>query len=307
MSYVSCLDVIDSPRWILTKNGLYPIKIITKSVILKLIINFILHISTYGIVIHNVFIALRTRNTTLLNWVTCVLLPMTNYYAKIATLIFRRTIFFSILDDLKSKEFNPRNKKLNENIQRVNTISKMLIRYFALSIGSCVIIFSFLPIVMNSLMMIPASFNTGRYDLLYKILHCIFTSYMSYTCFGVDILYMTLLGLCSAELDILHEKLLNTLNDSRNICNEYEAANIVIVEHIVLKECVFMHNKINRYEIMINAFKLKVFIFIFTLRFVEKLTDMLSFPMLTQYLSGCFMICYSILELAVWVSWIIIY
>lgn len=249
MTRISCPDVITNCTWILKKTGLYPTKVSTHSYILKQLLNFIIHFVTYTVLVSNVVVAIVTRNGTLLNWQASVLMPVTNYYLKAAVLIINRKNVYLILADLNSKEFNLHSKKSNKYIQDSLNMSHMLLKYFALSSAVLLLTFGVSPFLTDGFMLVPASFNTGRYDVYYKILHLFATGYITCNYISIETLYMTLLRLSAAELKILQEKIIYLLEDVEEYCkgpnNLISIDNVDSVIQYFLKECVILHDKIN--------------------------------------------------------------
>ncbi|KAK9718562.1 hypothetical protein QE152_g23152 [Popillia japonica] len=94
-------------------------------------------------------------------------------------------------------------------------------------------------------LMIPAPFNTGNYDVIYKIAHLLATSYVGLTSASIDVFYMALIAVCRAQLNILQERLMNVTEDAQAICMNNPESYEAIIENI-LKECIILHEAINR-------------------------------------------------------------
>lgn len=236
--------------WLLRKVGLWPMEKISVFTAILYILNIIFHTVALGIVIHNIIHAIQIRNINLLNWMTCVILPLVLYYSKPLTLFINKSFLKSILNDLEGDMFNRHSEKLNRHIRLIYKISNLIIRYFVFVFTTFISIFGVLPIVTNIRPIIPASFPTGRYAIVYNIAHLFGVSFMSGVSTALDVLFMSCMALCGAQLDILEERLTNVLEDGTKLfqhkATRQECANVnELVEHI-LKECIILHEAINR-------------------------------------------------------------
>lgn len=245
MSVTTCYEVISSCTWILKQTGLYPTKTPTFLDPLKHFFNLTLHIIIYTVLTSNIVIAISTSNKSLFSWQLPLFLPVSHYYLKIKVLLVPRKRFFSILKDLKCKEFNSHNQGLNKHIRNLHKITKFLVKYFSSLSATVIVIFCLTPILYDSLLLVPSPIPTGNFDILYKILHFLFMSYIAWNYVGVETLYMTLLGLCAAQLRILRTKIANVLEWSQESFNEENTKNIDLLVQSSLKDCIILHNKIN--------------------------------------------------------------
>lgn len=239
MIKVHCMKTLAAPHWILTKSGLWPVKTLSIVTTLKITFNIIIDAAVYILIVHNIINAVNSNNTKLLNWMTCIVIPITGYIAKSATLLLNKSCFFSIVDDLKSATFNLHSEQSNKHIKFINKISIMMMRYFATAQIVFALIFNILPFVMNIQMMLPPSFNTGRFDVAYKIVHLFAAIYLGFNSTALDILCMVLMALCAAQLNILEERLTNILLDKLQNNNAH------LKLDNVLRDCVILHQMIN--------------------------------------------------------------
>ncbi|KAK9730331.1 hypothetical protein QE152_g15297 [Popillia japonica] len=120
----------------------------------------------------------------------------------------------------------------------------MLLVYFTMALTAYMIIGSFLPMFVNISLIIPAPFNFGDYDIIYQFAHFFATGYMAFNTLGLDMLYLTLLSLCVAQLNILGGRLTTVLEDAMQNCNNKEA--IVLETSNILREIVILHDRINQ-------------------------------------------------------------
>lgn len=248
MTHTSCIQVLAKPIWVLKKTGMWSLERCTILKMIKLTIYSIFSIFAYGIVIYNIKIAIKTNNTDSLNWMISVLLPLTNYYSKGIALFTRKSYLRSILDDLQSDAFNMQNKELNRHIESVHKISKMLYRYFSIAMMAFLAMFSVLPAIVDiGIMMIPASFNIGKYDKPYRIWHMFYTCFIAYNSAAYDTLYMTLIYFGAAQINILEERLKNLYEDTIKISSGFQYSKTQeCVSRKILRECIVLHNLINR-------------------------------------------------------------
>lgn len=243
---LSCIAVLARPILVLRISGLWPAKELNLVVILKFLFNILIDLATVSVVFHNIEIAVRTKNIRLLNWMTCILLPLTNFYIKTIPLWIHRNYFLSTIYELNSPAFNSHSDEHNKYIQTIEKLSKLILRYFAMAMTIFVSIFSILPFFTNMPVMIPASFNTGEYDVIYKLAHLFATAYFSINSASIDALYLSLIALCTAQLQILERKLINVLEDAEAISENFHGKNLNTAAEDILKECIVLHDTINR-------------------------------------------------------------
>lgn len=250
MVHVNCSEPLRKPMWILKTAGLWPLGTITKFVALKYLGNVIYDIVFLYIVLHNIVNAVVSKNINLLNWMTCVFMPLINYYAKNITLFANKRYLISILDDINGDAFNRHSDKLNRHIQSILRISNIIIRYFAFVLTSFISAFGLLPFVTNTRPLIPAPFDVGKYENLYNIAHLFACIFIGTASTGLDVFFMSLMTLCAAQLDILEEMLRDIWDDAnetfRNPLLKKRFDTIHDVVQQTLTECVILHETINR-------------------------------------------------------------
>ncbi|GJQ66207.1 hypothetical protein Trydic_g4265 [Trypoxylus dichotomus] len=66
-------------------------------------------------------------------------------------------------------------------------------------------------------MIIPTPFEMGKYDVIYKAMHVVMCVYLGLNSTSFDVLYMTLLGICIAQLYILEEMLMHVYEEAREV------------------------------------------------------------------------------------------
>lgn len=243
---VNCVEVLQKPIWVLKITGLWPLRKLNAIVLSKLVFNIVFDVVTLIIVLQNIVVARNTKNLRLLNWMICILLPLTNFFAKTVPLWFNRESLQSILNDLNSYDFNSHSDKLNKHIQKIDKISKLIWRYFGLAMTAFVSAFSILPFIIKIQPMIPAPFKTGNYDVVYKSAHLFATSYLSINSASVDVFYMSLISLCGAQINILEHKLINVLDDAKTSSVNCDGNLIGTTVEDILKECIVLHETINK-------------------------------------------------------------
>lgn len=244
MVKMNCVKTFENSKWILSKSGLWTIQEITKCTVLKLIFNFLFDVVVSTIICCNIVNAIKSKNIKLLNRMICMLISITNYIGKSSTLMVNKKCFESILLDLGSHIFNAHSEVLHEHIQFIYRRSRLFLRYFVMALTAYVTVGSFLPMVLNIGLMIPAPFDTGRFDFLYKIAHFFSTGYICFNTVGFDLLYLTLLSLCVAQLNILEARLQNVLEDATESYSSQKQIDLVVKD--ILQDIIILHEKINR-------------------------------------------------------------
>lgn len=242
MINVRCVQTLEKPVWILSTSGFWPTRKITTSQGIKLALNFIFDLALFGIIIQNIANALTFNDIKLLNKMICLLIPMGNYTAKSYTLILNRTCLFSLITDLESTSFNNHSEKLNENISYIHRICSLILKYFLIVLVAYLLTGGILPMIMDIGTILPASFDTGKYDLLYKIAHLFAMCYLAFNTVGLDILYLALLSICIAQLTILEKRLANILENAEEVCTTQYSINKEVAR--ILRECIVLHGTI---------------------------------------------------------------
>lgn len=258
MSRITCIDPIIKILNLLRKEGLLPNNKFKLKQILQIIVHALFFTLIMSINITNIVKAIKTNNGMELNRVTCITIPIAQLLLKGLALLMNKKYFFLILDDLKSDTFNSHSVKLNVYIEFVYKLSDLLRKYYILAISLFVLVAAILPFISNMRLMMPAPFYMGKYIFFYKIIHLLMTIYLATNSISLDVMYMSLMALCIAQLNILEEKLINIFEESRKafqsrdikdtVMEEETGSNIkfAIAEQNILKECIIHHEKINK-------------------------------------------------------------
>lgn len=244
MVRISCVKTLENPKWILSKLGLWINSDSTVWGKYKFVIGLSFNIALIILVCQNIINSMNIREIKLLNRMTCMLVEGLTYLAKLSTIILNKKWFESILIDLDSEAFNTHNHKLNEHIQYIHKTSKLLFGYFIITILTYLVFGTFLPIVVNISPMVPAPFNTGKYDIIYRFVLIILCNCMAFSSIGLDTLYLTLLSLCMAQLNILDGKLVEAVDDVAMKAKSKEE--MALKCHTDLREIVRLHEGIIR-------------------------------------------------------------
>lgn len=244
MVRISCVKTLENPKWILSKLGLWINSDSTAWERYKFVIGLCFNIALISLVCQNIINSINLKEIKLLNRMTCMLIEGLTYLAKLSTIILNKKCFESILADLDSEEFNTHNQTLNEHIQFIYKISKLLFGYFIITILTYLVFGTFLPMVVNVSPMVPAPFDTGKYDIVYRFILIILCNYMAFSSIGLDTLYLTLLSLCVAQLNILDGQLLEAVND---VAVKVKSKEVMRQKcHAALRETVRLHEGIIR-------------------------------------------------------------
>lgn len=244
MTRIRCVELLDDTKWMLAKSGLWPIRRITICEVLKFIFSFLADAFLFIFASYNTVIAIKTGDIDLINLMICVLIPAANYTAKGYTIIMNKRCLEDILADLESDAFNTHSLQLNKYLQLIHNTTKTFLKYFILTLTLYMSVRSILPMIVNVEMIVPAPVDMGNFDILYKIAHLFATASASFNTVAFDVLYLSLMSLCIAQLNILQEKLkgiFETVEESRR-----ETENISRLVLRIVKECVILHETINQ-------------------------------------------------------------
>lgn len=243
MNKVNCFYVISKATWIHLKQGLILSEELRIVEIFRSILHYIIHIFMLSILVLNINNGIKSQNVSLVNRMVCLLIPVSNLIAKALTLQKNRKCFLRLLEDLQSDAFNTHSEKSNTHIQFVDKIRALMLKYFMITIGVFLLVGSVLPVIINIDLLIPNPIRDGRYEVIYRILHFIGTTYFGFNSGCFDVLYVSLIAMCIAQLKILEEELVNIVGNSSE--REFiELGNGNLKER--LKQCVVLHVTIDQ-------------------------------------------------------------
>lgn len=247
-----CTDPIIKNLSVLGKEGLLPTDKFTLLHMLKITFHALFFSLMTGINIANIVSAIKTGSDMELNRATCIIIPLTQTLIKGVTILINKKHFYLVLKDLRSDIFNSHSMNLNVHIELVYKVSDLLRKYYSLAIGAFIFVAAILPFITNIRMMMPPPFEMGKYVFFYKFLHFLMTIYLAVNSISLDVMYMSLMALCIAQLNILEERLMNVFEESRSKGSEHLPAEdsfnseFIVVEQTILKQCIALHEKINK-------------------------------------------------------------
>lgn len=252
MARVMCIDPIIKILHILEKEGLLP----RNKFKLTQIVKIIFHIISFSLIlsINIIVIVQAIQKGSAMEFIraTYIIIPITQLIFKGATILINKQCFALLLDDLRSDIFNSHSIKLNAHIEFVYKVSDLLQKYYTLAIGLFIFVTAILPFIFNIRMMMPPPFDMGRYIFFYKIIHFLMTIYMAIHSISYDVMYMSFMALCIAQLSILQERLMNIFEESGtksaedlSVENNF-SRKFIFVEQRILKQCIVLHDKINK-------------------------------------------------------------
>lgn len=241
MTNVRCIDTLSSVICFLEREGLLST---TKYKMKKLVAHFFLYISVIAILVCDTIIAIRTVNIARFNITTYMFIPTINLGAKALAILFNKACFTSVLNSLESTIFNTHSEVQNEYIQTVDKLAKGFLKILVGLAIAYVVISSLLPFVMNIETLIPSPTEMGKYGVVYKLFNFFMTVYLGSNVVCFDLLFMTLMGLCIAQQNILEQMLMNVYEEAKAISKEGRLSAQLTEMHI-LKRCVILHETIN--------------------------------------------------------------
>lgn len=249
MARMSCINALSRTSWILLIEGLLPTEVLKRRQVLKLILHSLWAAFILNLMFHNIVNGIKANNFMLINRMVYVLMPVMTSFAKSVAVLTNKKCFISLLKDLRSNIFNRHSEKQNEHIQFVDKISKIMLRYFTITMGLFLSVACLLPIITNVRILIPSPYNLGRYEILYKILHFFVILYMGLNAACFDLLYLSLMGLCIAQLNILQENLTYPLKSAYTLDSKIIDGNV----EECLRHCVILHEMINKWVHIYNS------------------------------------------------------
>lgn len=196
--------------------------------------------ATLSVLILNIIKGIKLNKPMFINRMIWIVIPLINFLAKLIALHKNKKYYLFVIQNLKSDSFNTQDKQLNQHILLIEKISGLMWKYFGLTIGVMYLVSCVLPVVVDIEPLMPCPVNIGKYDTFYRILHLTFTFYYAINSPGCDLLLMSLLGICIAQLSILKERLIGLRGSDTETVN----AMSVHVEK-TLRECIALHKVIN--------------------------------------------------------------
>ncbi|KAK9686258.1 7tm Odorant receptor [Popillia japonica] len=203
-----------------------------------MMLHFIVNSATLSVLVLNIVKGIRLNKPMFINRMIWIVIPLINFLAKLLAIHKNKKYYLLVIKNLKSDIFNIQDKKLRQHILLIERISELMWKYFALTIGVLYLVSCVFPVVMDTEPLMPCPVDIGRYDILYRVLHLAFTFYYAVNSPGCDLLLMSLLGICIAQLSILKERLtgLSNSNNGEEISPPVDKT---------LSECVALHKMIN--------------------------------------------------------------
>lgn len=244
MIRVNCMKIFENSQRILSTSGLWLKPTITTSAVLKLILNILFNVTVSTVICQNISKAVKEKNIKVFNRMICVSVGMMTYFSKSLSIMINKKCFYSILFDLESKTFNTHSDTLNRHLWNIYRISKLVRGYFIMALAVYMAIGSLLPFFLNVGYIIPPPFHSAKYDIVYKVAHFLGTGYLAFNTIGLDTLFLSLLSLCVAQLNILEGKLTEVFGDAKH--NTKNDTEIKLEVHIILQEIVILHERINQ-------------------------------------------------------------
>lgn len=232
---MSCLKAVFKPSQILLKQRLVPSRNKQHIGIIITLVHLAVYTVLFGLLIFNIFNGIKHNKTMFVNRMMCILIPGLCILAKWLGIRINGRHYLSIFENLNSNIFNTQNKILNRHLQLAERICGLLLRYFAITTGVLFLVSCGLPIALKTQPMVPCPIDIGKYQIIYNLLHLPLTVYFAINSPCLDVLLMSLLAICIAELEILKEQLIG-LEDCDSNTRPKE-------EH-TLRECVALHKMI---------------------------------------------------------------
>nr|XP_023027980.1 odorant receptor 13a-like [Leptinotarsa decemlineata] len=185
----------------------------------------------------------------------------TSYLIKLIIFKFKSDAVQHLISSIKLKEFNNCPKHLRDIIEETVKYSKFLGHGYQLLCFVTVLLYSLVPVFTKADLPVKFSYNTGNFKPVMYAFQVIGMVSTASNNSSMDILAMSLMRICAAQIEILNRKIIG-LSDEK-----YRSDHI----KTKLKECVKHHMKIIRYHKLLN----KVF----------------SMIILTQYATSAVVIC----------------
>lgn len=244
MLNIQCLQVLSRTSRILYILGALPTRARKMLQTFKSFLNLILVILVLYIICHNIINGIRTKDIELINHMTCVVfIPVFIVIVKVSSFYLNKTSFLVLLNILQSDVFNVHSYELNKHIRRVDRLAKFVLMY--ITAGMCVAEFALgiLPLVIEIKLTIPAPIALGRYKIYYNVFHTLLTVYLAVSSTSIDLLYLTLMGLSVAQLNILEEKLVGIFSNASHRTTDIRTIHYRADQ--IIRECIVLHKTIN--------------------------------------------------------------
>lgn len=246
MKKVSCIEVISTQMFILLRQGLLPSENTQKLKKIKLVIHLLVTMFITGAAFINISNGIKSGDALLVNKMVFFLIPELNLLAKSFAIFNNRTLFLLLLKDLQSDAFNHHSANLNQHVQYVDKVNKLIMRYFAISMAVFITFTSALPIVTNLGLLVPYPFEMKKFEVAYGFIHLFMIAYLAVNSASYDVLLMSLIGICIAEWNILATRLINVYDDSVESFLTEDINNTNERVQKILKECIVLHETLNR-------------------------------------------------------------
>ncbi|GJQ66224.1 hypothetical protein Trydic_g4280 [Trypoxylus dichotomus] len=147
----------------------------------------------------------------------------------------------------------------------------------------CVLSFyTIFPIFDEKDLPIPFSFKIGRYKYAIHVFQISALSLCAWNLTSIDLLFVCLMGIAAAIIDILRRNIVNVVSDAKKLNNETfrnDRNSVPASKDItgLLKKCIMLHIAI--------------------LRYIKNIETIFSFSLLVHYITAIILICSSLLQL----------
>lgn len=248
MPKINCIEPLVKVNRILSKEGLLPNGTGRKQIhIVQLTLHTLLAGTALLFMIINGINAIKTGNGRALIHSVCTIMPGANLVVKLVVVLVKKETLLSLLGYLKSDVFNSHSDELNGYVRVVHGISELIWKYYIVVIAGYVFVVGALPILLDTkTMQIPPPFDMGRYEILYKFLHVVICIYFGINSICLDVLFMSLIGLCIAQLYILEKRLIYVLEEVDRMCENRDPKEMSLCEERILKFCIILHESLNQ-------------------------------------------------------------
>lgn len=246
MGKINCIEPLRKTTRVLSKEGLLTETVIDELPVVRILLHVIFCVYTLTLLVCGLVQAVKTNNRIVLNRLICVFLSAITVFAKEFALLRNRKTFMSLMDDLNSDNFNRHSEQQNRHIQFIYRISQLTLRYYILVASAFLLVSCCLPFILDVEMLIPPPFEVKKFEFLYKLGQVVLIVYLEVNSVSCDVLYMSIMGLCIAQLNILEERLTNIFEDSIEINGTKLVDEMSLDAEKLLNECVILHEMLNK-------------------------------------------------------------
>nr|XP_022909762.1 odorant receptor 49b-like [Onthophagus taurus] len=195
-----------------------------------------------------------------------VMISLTSYAFKLFAMFTKKTLIYSLENDIESNIFNPNSKTHDEILEENVLFIKKLVKMYQFSAVSSAGLFGIFPLLANKSLPIRFSYNIGNFKPIMFALQVIGLGVCAWSNISLDLLCTTLMVVSAVQFDSLKHRLVHGPTKNSSIQQREDDLRYCIQHHLAI------------------------------INYTKKVDKLFSFAILTIFLGGMVESCNSIFQ-----------